>query len=211
MAFNTMRRVGVHGFTWNNKILSIMFFYEGNFSMSVFKKGALGVLLMMATSVSCSSQAVLLVSLGMPDNALIAYLKQAHQYHIPLVIRGLYTDKNTKTENVYIGSFEDTANRVKKLVQKSKVGGVSINPLSFRAFGIKAVPALVVYDDGLSCIQKTAHTPNTLCNKNTYDVVYGNIPIYKQLAIISDQSPSHERADFSKLILEKYSTRGESE
>ncbi len=178
--------------------------------MKGLNKTVLGALLMMVTSVSFCSQAVLLVSLGMPDNALIAYLRQAHQYHIPLVIRGLYTDKNTKAENPYVGSFKDTANRVKQLVQKSKMGGVSINPLLFRAFDIKAVPALVLYDDGLSCIQQTAHAPSTPCDKNTYDVVYGNIPIYKQLAIISDQSSSPERANFSKLILEKYNKRGDA-
>ncbi len=179
--------------------------------MKGLSKTVWSVLLTMVTSVGFCSQAVLLVSLGMPDNALIAYLKQAHQYHIPLAIRGLYTDKNTKEENPYIGSFKDTANRVKQLVQKSKVGGVSINPLLFRAFDIKAVPALVLYDDGLSCIQQTAHAPNSPCDKNTYDVVYGNIPIYKQLAIISDQASLPERADSSKLILEKYSKRGDAE
>lgn len=178
--------------------------------MKGLNKTVLGALLMMVTSVSFCSQAVLLVSLGMPDNALIAYLRQAHQYHIPVVIRGLYTDKNTKAENPYIGSFKDTANRVKQVVQKSKVGGVSINPLLFRAFAIQAVPALVIYDDDLSCIQQSAHATNTPCDKNTYDAVYGNIPIYKQLAIISEQSSSSEREDASKLILEKYSKRSDA-
>ncbi len=178
--------------------------------MKALIETVLGILLMMVTSVGFCSQAVLLVSLGMPDNALIAYLKQAHQYHIPVVTRGLYTDNSTKPENPYIGSFKDTANRVKQLVQKSKVGGASINPLLFRAFNVKTVPALVLYDDGLSCIQQTAHAPNTPCDKNTYDIVYGNIPIYKQLAIISEQSSSPERADSSKLILEKYSKRGDA-
>ncbi len=192
--------------------------------MSVFKKGALGVLLMIATSVSCSSQAVLLVSLGMPDAALIAYLKQAHQYHIPVVIRGLYTDKNkinkinevthnekrnTKSYNTAIGNFNDTANRVKHLIAKSKVGGMSINPLLFRAFQIKAVPALVVYDDGLFCIEKTTHAPQSRCPANDYDLLLGNIPIDQALRVIGQKSSSSERADFARYLLERYSEEGE--
>ena len=50
-----------------------------------------GLLIAGIVGVSYAAQAVLLVSLGMPDNALRAYFQQARQYHIPVVIRGLYT------------------------------------------------------------------------------------------------------------------------
>lgn len=179
--------------------------------MNGIKKMVLGSALLLTASFSFASHAVLLVSLGMPDNALKAYLKQAHQYRIPLVIRGLYTDQRNESDNPYIGSFKDTAHRVKQLIQTNKVGGVSINPLLFRAFSIKAVPALVVYDDALSCIQQAAHAPQAECDHTHYDVIVGNIPMDKQLTLIADQSLSEERANFSRHRLKKKYQKGKIE
>lgn len=177
------------------------------------KKMVLGIVLLMISTISVAEKAVLLVSLGMPDNALIAYLKQGKQYHIPVVIRGLYTKNQrgvkSQSNNNPIGSFKDTATRVKTLVQKSEVGGVSINPLIFRAFNIKVVPALIVYDDDLSCIKKSSQTTSSHCKNDRFDVIFGNLPINKLLTIISQRSRSPGRSNFSKSLLRQFLKEGE--
>lgn len=167
------------------------------------------ILLFLMAPFSEAEHAVLFVSLGMPDNALAAYFKQGKQYHIPVVIRGLYTQKQNQSTNPYVGRFKDTANRVKKLLNKSKVGGVSIDPILFRAFHIKVVPALVVYNDHLSCINQTNHAPYTPCSTGRFDVIFGNLPIKKLLSVISNQSHSGARSDFSQSLLAKYKKAGE--
>jgi conjugal transfer pilus assembly protein TrbC len=105
------------------------------------------------------------VSLGMPDQVLKAYFVEAHHLHIPVVIRGLYT---TDTKAHPMGTFQETAARLFDLVKDKKLGGVLINPLWFKQFNIQVVPALVVEKE------------------KGFDVVYGNIPIKKQLTIIQD-------------------------
>ena len=174
------------------------------------KKIMFGLIVFFMLCDTWASQAVLLVSLGMPDNALKAYLQQGKQYHIPVVIRGLYTEKHDYSATPSIGSFGDTARRVKKLVHNSKVGGVSINPLLFRAFDINVVPALVVYNDDLSCIRQTAHAPYQPCAKNSFDVIVGNLPVKKLLSIVAHQSTSAARSELSKSLLNHYSREGES-
>jgi len=91
-----------------------------------------------------AEKAVLLVSLGMPDSTLKAYLRQGKEAQIPVVIRGLYTDKENLSNHPYVGSFKDTASRIKRIMGKEQIGGVSIDPTLFRAFGVKVVPALVI-------------------------------------------------------------------
>ena len=98
---------------------------------------------------SNNNNIILFVSLGMPKDVLHQYLIQAKIYHIPVLIRGLYTNKNDLTADEAVGSFKDTANRVLQILKSEKgfkksMGGVSINPLLFRSFRITAVPALVV-------------------------------------------------------------------
>src|SRR3990167_10568232 len=160
----------------------------------------------------------LFVSLGMPINTLSQYLVQAKQYHIPVLIRGLYTQKNDAITDKTVGSFDDTANRIFKILKnedenkkditelKKSMGGVSINPLLFRSFSIRVVPALVITDDQSDCVTKS-HSKNehVLCPKSNFDVVYGNIPIYKQLKIISEKTTNVERKSIVLGILNLYS------
>ena len=160
----------------------------------------------------------LFVSLGMPINILSQYLVQAKQYHIPVLIRGLYTQKNDTTTDKIVGSFDDTANRIFKILKnedgnkkdiselKKSIGGVSINPLLFRSFSIHVVPALVITDDQSDCVTKS-HSKNehVVCATSNFDVVYGNIPIYKQLKIISEKSTSLARKNIALGILNQYS------
>lgn len=167
----------------------------------------LSAVLMLVTSSGFGAHAALLISLGMPDNVLTAYLKQGKQYHIPVVIRGLYTKKKSTT--TYLGSFRETALRIKTLVRSSKSGGVSINPLLFRAFNVKAVPALVVYDDPVACLQRTAQAADTQCPENTFDAVLGNLPLSQLLAFVANHTSAVSRSDFVNTLLKKYSPKQE--
>lgn len=108
-------------------------------------------------------QAILFVSLGMPTLVLRQYLQQAHALNIPVVIRGLYD-----------GSIHQTGERVFQILNPkhgNKIkGGVQIDPLWFRQFQIKAVPTLVVSDDG--------HNAQVL----------GNAPLKKLLSIVAQRA-----------------------
>src|SRR3990167_11119403 len=154
---------------------------------------------------------LLFVSLGMPKDVLRQYLIQAKIYHIPVLIRGLYTDKNDLTADKTVGSFKDTANRVLQILKSEKgfkksMGGVSINPLLFRSFHITVVPALVVTNHANTCITKNhEHNENIQCPENDFDVIYGNIPIRKQLKIISQKTNSFHRAFLIRQRLSQYS------
>ena len=154
---------------------------------------------------------LLFVSLGMPKDVLRQYLTQAKIYHIPVLIRGLYTDKNDLTADKSVGSVKDTANRVFQILKSEKgfkksIGGVSINPLLFRRFNITVVPALVVTNHMRSCITtNNAHNESMQCRDNDFDVIYGNIPIKKQLKIISQKTNSFHRAFLIRQRLSQYS------
>ena len=175
---------------------------------NTIKKIIYSLCLIFYTTMTLASHAVLLVSLGMPDNTLKSYFKQAKQYHIPVVIRGFYTDKQDTSADHTIGSFGDTAKRVKTLLQNNVQGGLSINPLLFRAFGIKVVPALVIYNDIEDCIKATAHAPKKRCDEDRYDVIYGNLPINKQLKVIASRSQNPTRSEYANSLLLKYIPKG---
>lgn len=173
------------------------------------KKSFWGTVLLLLSSTCFGAQAVLFLSLGMPDNALKAYFIQSKQYHMPQVIRGLYTAKHNWSASQSMGSFRDTANRVKAIVKRSTLGGISIDPLLFRAFDIKVVPALVLYDDHLPCIKHVGPIPYASCPTKTFDVLYGNLPIQKLLKNIADQSTHADRAAFARALLSHTRKEGE--
>jgi len=173
------------------------------------KKIGLSVVLLLLSSTCFGAQAVLFLSLGMPDNVLKAYFIQGKQYHIPLVIRGLYTAKQDRASHQTMGSFRDTAMRVKAIVKRSKLGGVSIDPLLFRAFDIRVVPALVIYDERLHCIKHVSQVPYSSCPSKTFDVIYGNLPIKTLLKTISDRSTRVAHAEFAHGLLSRYRQAGE--
>ena len=97
--------------------------------------------------------AMLFVSLGMPDELLKQYLQEAHRLQVAVVIRGLYHD-----------SFDATLQRLKSLMPEDQKAaqhqsGVLINPLWFREYHIDVVPAVVMPHD------------------STYDVIFGNMAL----------------------------------
>ena len=159
------------------------------------------MLLLLMPAICRAEHAVLLVSLGMPDDVLRAYFKQGKYYDIPIVIRGLYTDQQHRVAHRVIGRFDDTARRMKRLIKSSQVGGVSIDPLLFRAFHVEVVPALVIYDEGLTCIKQTNHKPYPLCPTTAFDVIYGNVPLKKLLKITMHRSQSLGRVAYARFLL----------
>lgn len=110
-----------------------------------------------------NNNAMLFVSLGMPTLALQQYVVQSHQYHIPLILRGLLNNH-----------YPETAKRIFEILHprntKPITGGFEIDPLYFRKFQINAVPALVIQENG------------------QYSVIYGNAPIQKLLYLITKKS-----------------------
>lgn len=126
------------------------------------------------------NNAILFVSLGMPKLALRQYVIQSEQLGIPLVIRGLLQN-----------SYPSTAKRIYHILhpnnhfQKPIKGGFEIDPIYFKKFHIKVVPALVVISG--------AHS----------SLVYGNIPIKKLLQIIASNSKYSDVKNTAKSYLVK--------
>ena len=117
--------------------------------------------------------AVLFVSFSMPDSLLFALADEAALFNIPVVINGLVE-----------GDFKKTIDTFKRLnLEAKKQGlnfqGVSIDPVWFSQFQIASVPALVVTDSPKSCEPKSA------CEKQPFDVVYGNLGLKKGLELIA--------------------------
>lgn len=142
-----------------------------------------------------AAHALILVSLGMPDATLKALFRQAHRAQVPVFIRGLYTAPGDRQAPA-MGSFRDTAARVRTLLGPH--GGVLINPLPFRAFHIRAVPALVIADDA-GCT-----TSGARCAKNRFDVLSGNVPLKTAARIIARRSTDAARAALARRIVARF-------
>lgn len=114
---------------------------------------------------------MILASLGMPEASLKQLLKQSEQYHVPLVIRGLYKH-----------DFQKTVFKIQSLVApkegKPILSGFEINPTVFKKFSVNQVPAFVVVKEG-ACQSKAP------CNPNDFDVVFGNVSLPNALELIS--------------------------
>lgn len=114
---------------------------------------------------------LIFASLKMPSASLKQLLYQANHYQLPVVIRG-----------VLPGGFTQTVEVVQSLVApsdaKKPLGGVSINPIWFKQFNIKQVPAFVVMKEG-ACQGKPP------CDSDNYDVVYGNVSVFDALSTIA--------------------------
>lgn len=114
------------------------------------------------------------VSFSMPEPSLRQIVADASYYNVPVVIRGLCNN-----------SFRETANKILALTKENNKGGVLINPIWFRKYHIKAVPAFLV-------------TKNE--ESSSYDLVYGNIPLKRALTIIAEKG---EHAKEAAKILER--------
>jgi type-F conjugative transfer system pilin assembly protein TrbC len=107
---------------------------------------------------------LIFVSFSMPEQSLLAYLRDAKKIHASVVIRGLIDN-----------SFPKTFQRMAKLVQASNGDGVELNPLWFKKFAIKKVPAVVVVQG------------------DQYDELTGDVSLAAALRFIRDKGDSETR------------------
>ncbi len=114
---------------------------------------------------------LIFVSFSMPEKSLEAYLSDAKKIHASVVIRGLIDN-----------SFQKTFQRVASLVKSSGGDGIELNPIWFKRFDIKSVPAVVAVPEDSSCFK------NDNCQKNrNFDVMTGDITLVSALKIIRDR------------------------
>ena len=114
------------------------------------------------------------VSFSMPTSLLIAVLRDAKAHHTPVVLRGLIDN-----------SFKKTAQTFFNLAKQNKgLGGIEINPLWYRTFHIKQVPAFVKVSKPSICTQNS-------CPSTAYFVVYGNVHISDALSQIQRAEQLH--------------------
>lgn len=117
------------------------------------------------------SSILIFVSFSMPKQSLEAYLRDANKIQASVVIQGLVGN-----------SFQKTAQRVAELLHGSR-GGVELNPIWFKRFGIDKVPAIVVVPDVSACFSK-----NT-CNKKTdFDVISGDVSLSYALRLLNEEN-----------------------
>ncbi len=114
---------------------------------------------------------LIFISFSMPEKSIEAYLRDAKKIHASVVIRGLIDN-----------SFQKTFQRIAMLVKSSGGDGVELNPIWFKRFDIKTVPAVVVVVDGSPCFK------NNTCQKDRdFDVMTGDITLASALRIIRDR------------------------
>lgn len=132
--------------------------------------------------------AVMFVSFSMPDPLLVSLSEEAHDYDIPLVVRGLVENDFKKTL-LRLASLKDYASAHNKTFH-----GISIDPVWFAQFNINAVPALVVTRRPVECeFQKQ-------CLDQEFDVLFGNASVQKGLEVMADKSELF--SDIAKSLLQ---------
>lgn len=130
------------------------------------------------------SSILIFVSFSMPDQSLQAYLRDAKKINASIVIRGLVDN-----------SFQKTFRRIAQLVKASGGDGVELNPLWFKRFDIRAVPAVVVVPNESNCFK------NKICKGDKdYDVMTGNITLSAALREIRNRGHNTKNIADSALI-----------
>lgn len=115
--------------------------------------------LFLMLSHACVAERLLFVSLSMPDNVLIPLLQQADEKQVPVLIRGLVNN-----------DLQQTQQRLKQLMKKTSIQGVSVDPIAFERFDVKRVPTLVIE------------------NKNQWYKVAGNVSLQQLMETIEQSS-----------------------
>ncbi len=103
-----------------------------------------------------------LVSLGMPDEALRRYAYEANELNATLVIRGFYGT-----------SFGDTQMRIGSLFTQDEAAGIIIDPRPFKAFNVTRVPAIVYSEAPIEPCGEIGCVPAA----PPHDIVRGNISL----------------------------------
>ncbi|MDF1805791.1 type-F conjugative transfer system pilin assembly protein TrbC [Hyphomonas sp.] len=109
-----------------------------------------------------------LVSLGMPDDALRRLAMEAHELNATMVIRGFYGE-----------TFLDTQNRIASLFSQDEAAGLTIDPRPFKAFGVTQVPAIVYAEGPIEPCGELGCVPAA----PPHDIVRGNISLRAALEL----------------------------
>lgn len=138
---------------------------------------------------SLEPNAILFVSMSMPESLLFQLADEAAYFGIPIVIRGLVQN-----------DFKATIEMIAHLNQEAKkqhrqFNGVSIDPIWFEQFHIESIPALVVSTGSQDCQR------GSICPNLPFDVVYGNVSLKKSLSLIAERGSAAPKV--AKDILEK--------
>ena len=104
-------------------------------------------------TIPTSAQLLIFISFSMPEESLKALAKQAKKAGGTLVLRGLVDN-----------SVKKTLTKIVEVFGKEEFDSFTIDPLAFKNFGIKAVPAIVVID-----------------SLKKFDVIYGDVSLYYAL------------------------------
>lgn len=116
---------------------------------------------MLMNSILFAGSIAVFISFSMPPQLLHETLTDSAKLHIPAYLNGLHNN-----------SMHDTAVKVMALSKTIPHLYLQIDPTAFERFGITQVPALVVAND------------------NTFDVIYGNLPLAEGLQRIIDSGDS---------------------
>jgi conjugal transfer pilus assembly protein TrbC len=130
---------------------------------------------------------IIFVSFSMPDESIVAYLRDARKLHACVVIRGLINN-----------SFKETFKKMASLVKQAGISGVELNPPLFKRFSVSHVPAVVVLPISEKQVANTLYFSDT-----DFDVVYGDIPLFDALKTIRDHgSVSQKKAGELLLVMQ---------
>lgn len=102
--------------------------------------------------------AVYFVSFAIPEEGLKRMLGETRLYDIPATLRGMLNN-----------DLKTTADAVLSLVKDGATEGVQIDPTLFTTYGIRSVPALVVF-----------------CDRG-YDVIRGNLRVKQALEKVAEK------------------------
>lgn len=83
--------------------------------------------------------AMVFVSFSMPEDELRERVKDAADLGVTVSLRGMVN-----------GDMRQTGTRVAQLVKETNKGGMQIDPVAFRRYGVTSVPTLIVKCDALS-------------------------------------------------------------
>ncbi len=82
---------------------------------------------------------MMFVSFSMPEDDLRERIKDAADLGVTVSLRGMVN-----------GDMRQTGTRVAQLVKETNKGGMQIDPVAFRRYGVTSVPTLIVKCDALS-------------------------------------------------------------
>lgn len=114
---------------------------------------------------------ILFVSFSMPEDDLRERVKDAADQGVSVTLRGMVN-----------GDMRQTGTRIAQLVKETNKGGMQIDPLAFRRYGVNAVPTVIVQ-----------------CGKQS-DRVRGDITLHEALKKVAADG---DCADFADRVLHR--------